>query len=1142
MRLQTVSRRFAAKLTAPKLATCGLAALVALSAGCNSASSVEITPNAPGSIGQNPETGRFFIVDESKAGLATQVRIVRVAWGRLVDVYGRDHENKRFLMNEDFVISPSLSTNESYSLETNPVTASETLTIEVQVADAFGLIDAGVDAYHALLLQSEQNLEPLFDNGLNGSGFFSMLPRNATAVLQFDDLISEATLDNTTVRTVVGTPSVLPYEARLMIDKNHGDLSEHDGVSGLEFYTSRVLVDMTVSELESFQAVPPLPVNTLGLPPSVNSNLSNAQIRIPTKKIPDQGQDRILENPSGHGLTTTNNGSVDYSSPFLPVARAFRSGGQTEVTSDPYNGFLRDFLPPRVVGVQNGAIVKGPGGTSIELTDLGNLEFVVRQYNFQSSFCSQEPALGDIISQPGVFAEVINPLPAPGQGDEVRDIHVRLISFPSDWVNGAATWVNVGEGPAQFLSPYIHAEDQGRAACFLTITPQANDVNSPTTNIESTATVRVRFNEPMDPDRVNAFDAVTLTRVPNPQQTYDYVVGELAHSIDLHEYHFLQSLPLDHDLGENESYYLNLVAGHPDPDIIRGPVDLAGNELFETFPQVELILKDTTLASDNGGRVSFFTTADEEYPIGNSTTKTLPEWAGQHLFDLQRGVIRPRPVVHFQGVVDRTNNPFVAAMAGTLVGQTAPLSNFGSKTQLVWRYLDMGLDLYKQVPPLQDMVYEIQPTTFNIDVEGLSWAPFGGEVVPDSFTLFEMRLNHSKFFPDESGATSSGLVDIYDNNFLNAIEDPQYVVHPRFEGYNVNPGDIYVANGDLKLIPFPMNFQVSPDDYRYYTWRDTGKRTRGGPDVSGVPPEYYYSITGDARPCQPNLVAMGDCSQGGCWLNPLYTAGEVQTVGLPLLMEFRCWQDDGAVGINRFDTSTAPSSVAGPFWRAHSTGGIPQTGPPIYIEPDLETRANGGYDPNSIPVPGAKTPGNDSEVYLGAADFVVRVSRSHSIWFSAVDPNNPDPSDNFTAPNYNPPVAVPNALDQPIGTSVKFAFRGATSVTPTLEAIPDGWETDANQDDLSQLAAANDVLWRANDLDLYGDHYEETTGGCFDLSFNHIRGPELNMGIGTTAYDWLDEAHMINGSQYYQVRITWKSNPITGLSPELTSFAMTWSQ
>lgn len=1086
----------------------GLLALAAgtLLTGCNSSSSPDQGTSQAGTIGTNPGTNRFFIVDENKAGFGSELRVSRLAWGRLVDVFGLDSTNTPVLMNENFVISPSLQSNGvDYTLETNPVTSAQRLIILRNIDDTTP--GGGLDQYHDRLRLAETAIEPVFDQGLGGAGHFTMVPRNACVVIQFDDLLDPAMVDSATVQVAVGSPSIQPFESRIMIDPNHGDLADHDGVPGLEYYTTRVLIDMTVSEVESFLTNPPLPVNTIGLPPSADTNISNVAINLPTQVYLPSGHDRVLTNPTGHSLATLNNGTIDNSQSQVPVSRSFRSGGPFEVTTDPYNGFLRDTLDPRVVGVLAGdidTVISDPLEVDPTIFRIG--------FTFDSEFCSQAPEPGDTISQPsGVFAEVLEPTIVTNK--VVTDLKVRLVTFPATWANGPTTWELIGPGPAQYLAPFDPVADDSRPECFVQVSPVAPNPEQPTTGISSTATISVRFNEPMDPSRVTAFDAITMTRTANPTATYEYIVGDLGHSQDLHDYHFQSDLPLSHVNGQTESYFVNLVPPDPDPNRVAGPVDLAGNELTEVFPQIQLVLNSVTTESTNGGRASLFTTADEEEPIGDPQTgATLAEWGGQHLFELSRGVIRPRPVVHFQGIVDRNQVEMVQAMLPTLVGSQTPLSRYGSRSQILWRHMDMDLGLIEHLPPTS---WEIQETLFNLDVEGLSWAPFGGEVNPETYPQFEILLSHTNNMPDEM--VGAGLVDFFENNPSSLTEDPQRVVHPRHEGYSIHPGDLYVVNQNLRLLPFPMNTQVSPENYRYYTYRDTSIRVRGGDAISGSPTVLWYQSKNIPVPCED--PSMGACIPPpctwaqGCLFNPLYPAGEVQTVGLPLLMEFRCWQTNSASGTNYFDTSTA---AAGTF-RAHSTGGIDQNLGDQFIDPGTEDRANGGFDPNSIPS-GAPTAGLDSEVYMGAADFVVRVSRSHSVWFPAVDPNNPGTV--FSNPAYNEPTFLPGPLDQPLGTTVEFDFRGALAVT---EAEP---------------------LQDASTLDAYGDWYANETSTCNDGSFTHTaaQANANSISFNPNVDTWFDTPASINGAQYYQVRITWTSNPVTGLVPELTAFGMTWMQ
>jgi len=85
-----------------------------------------------------------------------------------------------------------------------------------------------------------------------------------------------------------------------------------------------------------------------------------------------------------------------------------------------------------------------------------------------------------------------------------------------------------------------------------------------------------------------------------------------------------------------------------------------------------------------------------------------------------------------------------------------------------------------------------------------------------------------------------------------------------------------------------------------------------------------------------------------------YAPGSVPTIGLPLLLEFRCYPDAATGGLNRFDISLASANSSRPNRRAFSTGGQSTSGI-VTIDPDLQAVATGGFDPNSQPTPGAPT-------------------------------------------------------------------------------------------------------------------------------------------------------------------------------------------
>ena len=114
------------------------------------------------------------------------------------------------------------------------------------------------------------------------------------------------------------------------------------------------------------------------------------------------------------------------------------------------------------------------------------------------------------------------------------------------------------------------------------------------------------------------------------------------------------------------------------------PRDLAGNTVG-TLPAARLTVDAAQATQRNGGRVSRYTSLDEERNDG------LPEWGGQLLGDALRQLIRPRPIIRSQVVID-DDQPIVAQMTQFPAGVVTPLSQFGSKMQTVWQVFSSDRD------------------------------------------------------------------------------------------------------------------------------------------------------------------------------------------------------------------------------------------------------------------------------------------------------------------------------------------------------------------------------------------------------------------------------------------------------------------
>jgi hypothetical protein len=239
-----------------------------------------------------------------------------------------------------------------------------------------------------------------------------------------------------------------------------------------------------------------------------------------------------------------------------------------------------------------------------------------------------------------------------------------------------------------------------------------------------------------------------------------------------------------------------------------------------------------------------------------------------------------------------------------------------------------------------------------------------------------------------------------------------------------------------------------------------------------------------------------------------YGPTQIPTIGLPMLTEFRTYPDPGAFGLNGFKTSFALASSYKPCFRAYSTGGIPAGQPPDIIDPDNEPMAQGGYTPA-----GAKIGGIDNTVYWGQADFVVRISRFHTVWYDST----------AAGSQYAPVVVEPTSTENPTGTTVAVAFRGASALSVTGGAsTPPEWSD-------------------ASNIDPYGDPYNQDqldeltqTTGSFK-PFTVVHYPT------STNKSWKDSAPELNGARYLQMRVTMTANPASGLTPEVAAIGVAYA-
>ncbi len=1148
-----------------------MAAAVALGTlGCNSTDSPNVIEVEPGTYEFTPGNGSNYFVDASFGGLATEVRVARQYYGRLVSIASCTPEGGIIdVVHTDFVIDPREADTWSapFSLSTNPVDGSQTLCIAEDVNDTTVDQFSGTSPRQRFLnalIEAAGGVRPVTDLGFIGVGNYTMVPRNAAFVLQFDDLIDPSTLNSDSIRIVQGNPAIIPFPARIFPDPNFGGLADFDGNPGSELYPTRIIVDPSVSAAESLATG--LSANLTGFPSSLSATLANVQVRVATRR-PNGQVNPILQNPSEHPVVTNGNGTFDFGGASRDVVRAFRSGGQESVTGDPFSGFLPDASAPQIIGAQ-GAVLQGPFQPDAE----DPLVFRVPSVSFNSQPCGQEPIEGDvIITSSNISVLVLRN--DPGSSDlrsgsynaasaVATNVRVRVLTpIPAQFGDDAgAAFQGNGAGAAQYTNAYDprtvgDGGDLERPQCFISVTPTATQFPvQPNVGVATESVFTVRFSEPMNGEVMEPYESIRLTRHrPIPEENADYLAGTLRGNLGLTEFTFSPAVELEHTNGNTELFHFSFGGGDLTPS------DLAGNNVADLLQSVVFSVSPDAGTMQTGSRVSLFNSFDDELPkadLGSDDlTERIPrvEWAGQANINSLEGRIRPRPVVREQIFVSAAN-PLPGAMTPGL-GTTLPLNPRGARTQFIWRYVDFGIPLYG------DGNYRngLDVNRLNVDIEAAYLSPLGSNPVFESYSDFTMNMAHSAFLPDEvidpmTGALinpTSGLVGTYSGNLLDAIEDPLQEVHPRERGYTINPGDqTLTSDGLTTLIPLPMN-QGTPDAEKlFYTWRDTAIMTLGGSTTAfGAPPIRVLQIEQE-YPRDPFIGMMGPiCTQPGD-PNPIYTTGFIRTAALPILMDFRCFNSGTASTGNRFDHGLAHATTA-PFFRAFSAGGTNQAGAIDIIDPDSETMANGGYDPTSTP-PGAETGGLDNVVYAGALDLVVRVSRVTSVFFPAIDPssfadgaNDTDYVNTYSTPHFVEPVLFPTALQQPQGTAIELAYRASNSILAGSPERDLGQKMDPYGDFFRNLPEN----YGGGDMD--GDIPGVAVQGnasCFDASFSYdfidmMGNNEINNNVSFVGgnANWRTSVDQLDNARFFQIRLSFISNVATGEAPSLSSIGMGWN-
>lgn len=1127
-------------------------------------------------------------------GSPTTFLLNSVEYGRLVDVYDLNGN----LIKTDIVIESAITNDANYQFSINPLTDQSKVTI--QFAEGTAQFDA---AYAAL----DDGLSTLPIKGSTGFGGapstppFPQIPRNAALKLSFNNPVNSSTVNGNTVQIFQGHPTNTTFPARYIVDTDNPKI---------------LIIDSTISSYD--QSVEGGTPNLQGFPRGISEGLANLKISIPTVSS-FGGQFPVLRDTANNLLDPTADDPVENNA----VVRVFRSAlpGDTSVGE-----FLPDPVLPQLVAygrinVCDATEVSGKLRVTYSFKTSSSASD-----SLESGECHLIPGVGDVFVQGDAFGTIESSadIQSVTDGDTGCSGSSGPYTVDLTMVNGAIT-----TGVAQTRHIYVQSAasaDDEKKPCFLdySIAPEflsVDTLGAQVVGLDPNTEITLHFTKPMNPATLKANDTVILGNVnldpglaANVASSFGMETGpnngsvtrgslvpaELSISGDLKSVTIQPVNPLRNDnygsactagdFATNNSHYLHLILGSSGlTDLIGNPLNeldtgasFAGN-LTGTSPKRAYSASDffvffirpacpgtgeTSLGSS--GLALRFNTPDlvEDATAGNQVI-------GGQFSNVTTGQVSGRPVQRFSRVINKNLDPnsivTIDLMAdfGAL-GQVnnspvtplrAPLLPQGCRMLSMYRYLDVG---FTSGDTNADHTID-DYSQFNIDVEGLNWAPASNTVVVDHFSHIEIGLSHSKFFPDEVamqeripttgtfvglGATricypNSGLkADNFlrfvtngssDSDKSNSLEAGLDLDQDRFGPKNVYTGEYLINPQDKFQNPPPPNAPFTtlmpwPDFQRTFLWRDT----RLVNDSTGLLDNFKGGA--EANGFDPDILCFGP--PGGMSFvdstGARVTACDNTVGGVGLVCQHQTAGDWGNVTtraskITQFGWPPSPGSAAT----------IPSIGLPLLMEfkvyPDpLASAANlfRGFQANS---------GAITNTTIGNATLVpfFRVISGGGRFQNGLQ-TLVNPDDN------SPPrgEAVPTSLGLFSQKADDVVYMGQIDfVTKTSIAYTRWFDTGVADPDYTNLV----IEPSSADLAALGTSIEvEYRGATADGDVDNAGGTALdpygNASAVTPATGWVSDIDDIDGYRAFQMRITFNGNADGSLSPWLESLQVAWTE
>lgn len=1071
---------------------------------------------------------------------AAKIRLERVEFGRLVDVYGLGDDGSLALFERDVVIGtnvederPPESTVADSAIRYDFFGADpDTLQPRLLIPRALG--SAEFAAAYAALDDQLRAVEPIL-TGTGGPGRpYPVVPRNAALRLTMsaplgvgDDFFVE--------RDASGRVVGLRNTEAVQLLRIAGDPAQSNAFVPLPvrviakantFVLDPVLLG---SEGIQYQA----PNNAAGMPESADAAGANMRIALALEgplAVPGL-------RPGASELLGTNN------SERQSIVRDFRSGNVRDTSADLTRGFVRDGLPLRLLG-DLPMFVERIDPATASTVDVTVWKGGLRHEIDRGDVFRFVSASGTEVL--GTAEVVIDPLDDRDAPDTQR-VRVRVRAFaglleldPRALPGYPATpterepWLRRFAPRANCLCEFTAGGAGGRddPRNFLVFTPAPLPLGGvqPAANefVSPSAEAIVRFTKPVDlttvrwadtfffamrdltdPEQIARFREEVANGTPTPglradvfneakyrtpfliaARLFDETGSQTSLRLQPTSGFYLDETMRTPPPGADYRYFLHLIADSADGairDLAGNALDLQGTTAARANSVVipftvdtrrngeQPLFPDNIVVSlvrrfadrDEDERPSWFRPEEVQPPIGASRADAAAIDDLFGAFVLVDGLLQPRPVTRSRLVADNRNQapvvqnspsplpPLALAWCpqrvfnggggedqrgsnstNNLVQQPiqSPLNPFGCRLQTLWREVDLSLS-------------RTNPFDFNLDIEGMYWAPFtGGDVPFDEFDRAQLFLSTSEYRPIPCVGDFSSLPSLPQSGLR-----PQFAANPlwnpRPDGGGTQsestapirrafdaPWTIDVAQavreptGVNRFLPMPAFSKP------YFVFRDETVMEQGGNAGDGSD----LSPAGNPTGFMPHLVSPFLNGQGRRWIDVVQgptsaatfvdaywndapnrlltgagpdvrTGGLVGSIGLPLLADFQVSCDRAdlplgdpylALGTNGWQVSITVQSSAPPNFRV-LTGGRPAAHPlgSQCLEPSSPgwSTAIGAWSPPSPATPGwTQGPAGDNTLYWIMLDVLRRQTVVTAGFVDLLDPHrvregHPDP-------------------------------------------------------------------------------------------------------------------------------------------------------